>query len=126
MSQGIGRTNATLVLASLAAIGSLTLAPASGAVSPIRLFCVLCGDYGTPDLVGNVPNVRVYDYRPDAIPVGVADAVTIEPEQAGDYVEYQAAFAAGLAWANWQLTVWVPASDLRCLNSKDLNEREVK
>lgn len=65
------------------------------------------------DLVGNVPNIRVFDYRPDAIPVGVADAVTIEPETAGDYVEYQAAFNAGLGWANYQLTVWVPASDLR-------------
>lgn len=57
----------------------------------------------------SVPNVRAFDYRPDQLPVGTADAVFLQL----DSIKYQEAFNNGLALVYFMATVTVPYSDAR-------------
>ena len=60
------------------------------------------------DLIADtVPTVRVFTYPPDQLPVGVADAVFLDLGE----VNYQEAFAAGLAMVDVTATVTVQMSD---------------
>lgn len=57
----------------------------------------------------SVPNIRAFDYQPDQLPVGVADAVYLQL----DSIRYQEAFKAGLALVYFRATVTVPYTDAR-------------
>ena len=61
------------------------------------------------DTFATVPNVRVFDYPPDSLPVGQGDVVYLELDE----IDYQRAFAKGMAMVDVVATVVVQMTDPR-------------
>lgn len=61
--------------------------------------------------LADVPGVRPLSHPADSIPTGAGTVVTVEPDST--YVDFQQAFAKGLATVRLTLTIWVQAADLR-------------
>jgi hypothetical protein len=63
------------------------------------------------DRISTIPNTQGIAYPADQIAAGNNTWITIAPAQ--DYIDFHEAFAGGLAYVRYTLTVWVPMVDAR-------------